>query len=268
MVSGTTLGYEDEPLEARIIVRALLLFIAITLAVTASAETPTKAAPKGEVEIAKDQLKTLITLLDSVRRPIERFNLGGWVVLRRQVDAVIDTIDRNHGVGNDETSEAYKELIFQIETSKDYFQTIETDQTKKDIGAIQATSDQIRAMRKMTGTIFARNTFRMFTKIQNLIDVLKTLPISPQLRQDLMNLDPQMRAVFAQDSAQGGDRPKTYQEGIKAVLAIRRLYPQFIEAGVDNQIFVTVSSIQGFVEQYAFIANMAVQQKDEDGAQR
>ena|GEM_PF-6883916 len=250
--------------------RALLFFIAMTIGPSALADpNPSKTPPpQGEVEIAKAQLQTLVKLLDSIRRPIERFNLGGWVVLRKQVDAIAETIDRNHGVGNDETGKAYRDLVTQIESSKDYFPTIQTDDTKEDIRTLQKMSDDLRAQKKMPKTNYGQNTFELFSKIQELIDSLTPMPISPQLREGLINLNPQLKSVFAQNNAQGGDRPKTYDEGKKAVLAIRKLYPLFFEAGVDNQIFTKVSLIQGYVEQYAFIANMAVLQKDEDGAQR
>lgn len=242
-------------------IAALFLSFDIALAATADKSTP----PRDEIDMRKDQLKALSTKLDAIRYPIERYNLGGWVVLQEQIKAVIDSIDRNHGVGNDETSEAYKELVFQIESLKDYFQAVETPGTASDILAIQTIKDEIKAVRKMKDTIYARNTLRMFTKIKGLIETLKAFPISAQLQTGLRDLEPQIVAVFSQEKAQGGDRPLTYAEGIKAVVAIRKLYPLLMEAGMDNQIFVTVSRIQGYVEQYAYIANMGIQQRVEDG---
>ena len=104
----------------------------------------------------------------------------------------------------------------------------------------------------------------MFTKIQTLIETAKSMPISNRLRDGLTNLNPILAEVFAQEKVQGGDRPLTFDAARKAVLAIRSLYPLLSEAGSDPQVFLTVSSIYGFVEQYAFIANMSPQQRVED----
>lgn len=224
-----------------------------------------KEAPKNEAEAAKEQLKVMLVQLDKIKTPIERFNLGGWVVLRGQVEEVIKTIERNNGVGNEETSEAYKDLVSQIESSADYFRIVETDNTKAEIKAFRDLSDQIKAARKMGDAILSRYNLRMYTKIKSLIEQLKTMPINSNLRQGLDSLEPFVQAVFVQDNAQKGDSPLTWEAGQKAASAIRGLNYLFEEAALDSRMFITVSSIRGFVEQYAYRANMAAQQKVESG---
>lgn len=249
--------------------------LSIMLAGLLSCSTPSKAdtnppktPPQNEVDAAKEQLKYINSLLVTIRRPIERFKLGGWTVLHEDLDAVLQTINRNNGVGNDETGEAYKELVSGVETSKDYFSTIETESTKQAILDLQRIAGEIKVKRKMSSTLFSHNTLRLFTKIHDLIDQLKSLPIQPKLKQALNNIEPQLVAVFAEDKIQGGDSYNTFVQGRTAVTAIRKLYPLFEEASVNEQIFQITSSIQGYVYRYAFIANMSAQQKAEDGEQR
>jgi len=211
-----------------------------------------------EVDVAKQRLSREIALLDSLVPEIERLDQARLIILKKAVLTVKDSIEKN-GLSNRRTMGTYQELIVKFRFSAAFFTEISTPRTVEAIKELLSINEKICDARGFDDTPYTKITQSVYTHMKTLFDaLLKNRSIPEKLRTKVQNLIVPIGKLVS--DADVGDRPNTFDAGIKFYKLVVDVYPEFDEIQNSHEAFNIVLEIQGLNEFYGEYAQVTYQQ--------
>jgi hypothetical protein len=198
-------------------------------------------------------LEKLVGNLEKVERYTESYELGRLLVLKKQAQNVLASIQAS-GLAHMTTIRLYQTLIVHFRYSTAYLNRISTDETSPAIVEIQTAVESIVRDRGFDDSPYTQITTSVFTQIQQLIQEINKQTIDPKLREDLMGLLPDIGLTISQ--AKQGDRPKAFAAAISVYKRLKSFYPQFVQLTAKRNEFESVLNLQGLAEFYAEFAQI------------
>jgi hypothetical protein len=180
---------------------------------------------------AKAKLQAQIDLSKTIRSTLERYDAVRATILIASSQDVIATIDTYH-VGHAKTLNAYAAMKITYKSSELFLNDVRSEFTNPLIDDLTAKTHEILADAGLDDDWPMKQIFAMFTNIKNRTDHLRTMRVTPELSQKLVDLNGVLGTTIAKANAEG-DRPPAFQQGNIAYCSIIQLNP-LLEAIPSN----------------------------------
>ncbi len=214
-------------------------------------------AHANEVDIAKQRLSNQIRLLKTLDPEIERLDKARLIILKKAVIKVQDSISKL-GLSNMQTMRSYQELIVKFRFSSAFFTEISTVRTKDTVKKIIKINEEIRTARGFDDTPYTKITESVYSHMHTLFNqLLDNRSIPNELREKIQGLITPVGKVISE--AKRGDRPNTFEVGIKFYKLVVDVYPDFDGIASSHETFNIVLEIQGLNEFYGEFAQINYQ---------
>lgn len=200
-----------------------------------------------EGERAVKQLADIQAILSNIESVVERMDLPRLYLLRTRTADVNKKVHEK-GLSHMATIREYQTLIVTFRYSTDYFKRISTPKIDGSLSHLTSIVQTIIEERGFDDSPYTQLTLSTFTQLRQLLLELVTQTQNSDLKLAITELMPGFGDVIAR--AGQGDRPKTFESGVRLYRQLTKLHSDLYRWGERGQNFNLVLNIQALIEFY------------------